>query len=132
MARISNSIFGSLDWFQTGYAYDVSNHQLCLAELMADYVSWFRIFFALFADFIRAFPRSWRAAILVAVHAVAGVADGAFALLASIMEYDIWKVLISGLCRVILKQGVPEGSAYAPSVFNLLPDGLIKQLRASG
>ena len=43
---------------------------------------------------------------------VAGIKDGALVLLASIMDYDIWIILLSGVCHVMAKQGVPEGSKY--------------------
>ena len=54
--------------------------------------------------------------------------DGALALLGSIMERDCWRITLSGDSVVSTCEGIPEGSKYGPSCFNLLPNTLVKDL----
>ena len=69
---------------------------------------------------------------LIQLKVLVGISDGAFTLAASIMEFDVWLILLSGLQRVLLYQGAPEGSKYGPKFFNLLPDTLIRKLVENG
>ena len=132
LVRFGNSVDESLLWFQTGYRFDVANHQLSLSVLQDSYVQQGRSLFMLFGDFVHAFPRSWRAPLLIQLKVLVGISDGAFTLAASIMEFDVWLILLSGLQRVLLYQGAPEGSKYGPKFFNLLPDTLIRRLVENG
>ena len=126
LGRINPLLHRSLEWFQTGYRFDVRNHHFTLSCLQHEYQHWNRCFIAVFADFVHAFPRGWRAAILEECHDCAGLRDGALALLGSIMERDCWRITLSGDSIVSTCEGIPEGSKYGPSCFNLLPNTLVK------
>lgn len=130
MNRIANSIHRSIEWHQTGYRFDARNHHFTLCCLLQEYSYWNRCFIAIFADFVHAFPRCWRDALLYECHQVVGLKDGAFALLGSIMKKDVWRISLSGDSCLSTTGGIPEGSKYGPPCFNLLPNSLIKRLQA--
>lgn len=81
MARISGMLHKAVEWYQTGYRYDVRNHHFTFSFLLQEYSSWNRCFVAIFADFVHAFPRCWRSALLHECYRTAGLRDGALALL---------------------------------------------------
>ena len=128
LGRIAPLLHRSLEWFQTGYRFDVKNHHFTLSSLQAEYQHWNRCFIAIFADFVHAFPRGWRAAIVEQCHDCAGLKDGALALLGSIMDSDYWRITLSGDSVVSTREGIPEGSKYGPTCFNMLPNTLVKAL----
>ena len=97
LTRIAPAIYRSLKWFQTGYRFDVKNHHFTLSCLQLEYKHWNRTFIAVFGDFVHAFPRCWRAALVKQFHSAVGLRDGALSLLGSIMEQDTWRVTLSGL-----------------------------------
>ena len=122
LTRLAPQIHRSLEWFQTGYRFDVRNHHFTLSCLQSEYGHWKRSFVAIFADFVHAFPRCWRAALLKQSHDSVGLRDGALQLLGSIMEQDTWRITLSGDSITGTCEGIPEGSKYGPAAFNLLPD----------
>ena len=127
--RIGSSLFNCVDSVQTGYRFDVMLHQFTLHTLQDEYRFWKRAFIEIFADFVHAFPRAWRALILVEAGVSAGIRDGALALLASILKEDYWRITLSGDSVVHRSHGIPEGSKLGPPCFNLLPNTLISRLR---
>ncbi|CAE7246984.1 unnamed protein product [Symbiodinium natans] len=129
MSRISPVIHSSFDFVQTGYRFDVLHHHLTLSVLQDDYKCWRRAFFVIFADFVHAFPRAWRDLLLVEARHTAGIRDGAFALLASVMKCDFWRIALSGESVATVADGVPEGSKYGPPCFNFLPNTLVRRMR---
>ena len=47
------------------------------------------------------------------------------------MDQDTWRITLSGDSITGTYEGIPEGNKYGPAAFNLLPDGLVKDLLRS-
>ena len=73
-----------------------------------------RCIWAIFGDLKQAFPKSWRESILALLHTQAGIRDGAFALIANMLEWDEVLVALSGRSLVRVGQGIPEGGLLGP------------------
>ena len=80
------------------------------------------------ADLVKAFPRTWRAYLVNAIHDAAGIRGGAMSLFHSILFSDEWLVPLSGLSWEKISHGVPEGCRIGAPCFNFLPDSLVSML----
>lgn len=66
MHRVKHSFHHCVDWVQTGYLHDVQLHHFTLHILLQeDCRFWNRAFLEIFADFVHAFPKTWRSLIMV-------------------------------------------------------------------
>lgn len=60
------------------------------------------------------------------------ILDGAYATLVSALATDAVHVWLSGRSTVDVTQGIPEGGALGPLLYNLVPDSLVRYLCAQG
>ena len=127
--RIRPLVSPALQPIQGGYIRDSLDTVLYLHELSVHYVACGRCLLAIHGDLIHAFPRTWREELLVLLHYVVGIRDGALAEVASILEWDEWLVPLSGASWKSITQGLPEGGVLGPLLFNLLLDTLSIALR---
>jgi len=86
----------------------------------------------MFGDLQKAFPRTWRESLLVRLRDTVGLADGVYALLASIMELDSVHVNYNGVQVVDITQGIAEGGTIGPLTHPVHMDSLAEMLLAAG
>ena len=86
--RLKHIVFDYLMPVQSGYWKGVEDPHLVLHELCSMTMEHKRQLWLVFADFKKAFPRTWRGNLLLLLNKGPRVLDGAFALLASVLELD--------------------------------------------
>jgi len=77
-SRLKTDVWGALRPGQNGYIRDTADPLLVAHEVIAALLAEGRRGWLLLGDFRKAFPRTWREHLLVLLHQVAGVRDGAF------------------------------------------------------
>ena len=117
---------------QSGYLRDVADAHLLLHELSAAAIQDGRPLCAIFGDLQKAFPRTWRQGLLCSLHARAGIRDGCFALLSSILAEDNVHVHFNGSAAVLVHQGISEGGTIGPLTFPIYMEELTQELLAAG
>ena len=127
-ARVKPRLVASLLPGQSGYIRDAGDAVLFFNELTADYKAHRRCLIAVPADLVRAFPRSWREALIAMTSSVAEINAGALAALGSMLAWDEWLVPLSGTSWLQVLQGIPEGGVLGPLLFDLLPNSLVDML----
>jgi len=113
---------------QSRYSRDVGDAQLLLGGVLAILQTQKRSAWCIFGDLWKAFPRTWRQRLLHLCHARAGISDGSWSLLASILSFDRVVVTIGGHTVIVVEQGISEGGLVGTFAFNLLPDELVRDL----
>ncbi len=129
-ARLSSQVKGSITAGQSGYIRDVGDAHLLLHECMAEAIAVHKPIWAVFGDLQKAFPRTWREAMLLELATTARVQDGILSVLGSMMEQDHIYVFISGGSVVTMRQGVAEGGLLGPLAFPSYMDTLVQALVA--
>ena len=114
---------------QSGFVRSVEDTLLLLHETAADAADNLRALWVLFADQVKAFPRTWRADILEEAATGPRIRDGALALLGSILDHDSVCIWLSGDSVVTVTQGIPEGGCIGPMAYPLIPDSLLRLLQ---
>ena len=79
-------------------------------------------------DFVKAFPQTWRADLLLLLSDGPGVRGGALVLLHNIFAADVVHVWLSGEGKVEIKRGIPEGGTLGCLAYTTLPDSLVRAL----
>ena len=130
--RLKTDIFSYIRPCQSGYIKGVDDPQLVLHEMCSRAQHANRRIWYIMGDFIKAFPRVWRALMLDLLHTGPKVHDGMFELMASMLESDSVHIWLSGRSVVLVTQGIPEGGSLGPLCYNLLPDDLVRRLEAQG
>ena len=127
-SRVQERMQGAISCFQSGFMRDVADPHLCLYELGCLFLSRKQPLLLFMADLVKAFPRTWRAYLVNAIHEAAGIRWGAMSLFHSILSSDEWLIPLSGLSWEKISDGVPEGCRIGPPCFNFLPDTLVSML----
>lgn len=91
-----------------------------------------RVVWLLFGDFKRALPKCWRCGLLHLASNLANIRGGRFALLGSTMLSDTVVDTHSGLSAVHITESLPEGGRLGPTLYNAVPDSLIRHLLEHG
>ena len=128
--RVTASLRADLRGCQSGYIRDVQDPHLLLHEVVSmrrqrNMPTWL-----VMADYVKAFPRTWRDDLLVILAEGPQLQDGAFALLADILARDEVVINQSGWSVVELRHGLPEGGTIGPLTYTSLPNTLMKELLA--
>ena len=131
-ARTSVQVRSSITPGQSGYMRDVADAHLLLHELVAERCALLLCLWAYFGDLEKAFPRTWRCSLLQQLHDKAGLRDGMFGLLSSILEQDRVHVNISGNTVLLVVEGVAEGGLIGPLAFPSYMEGLTELLVSNG
>jgi hypothetical protein len=140
-SRGRDGLWDSLQPEQSGYRYSTDNPHLVAHELLADRQAQGLPTTLLPADMKKAFPRTWREALLdeastdLAAEGRPGVPlrGGALVAVAECLRWDEVVVGIGATSLVEVQlQGVPEGGVLGPWLYTKLPDVLIRRLRAAG
>ena len=130
--RVKPRLLGAISCFQSGFMRDVSDPHFCFIELCYVFLARKQPLFAFFADLVKAFPRSWRAFLVKALHESGGLRGGIMSLFHSMLRSDEWLVPLSGVSWETISCGVPEGCRIGPPLFNFLPDTLVTMLIEEG
>jgi len=130
--RVKGDIFAYIMPCQSGYQKGVESPHFVLHEVAAMAKVQGRQLWLVLGDFKKAFPRVWRNHLLLLLNKGPRVLDGAFALLASILESDVAHVWLGGRSSVVVVEGIPEGGSLGPLTYNLLPDTLVRRLVDGG
>ena len=96
-SRVQERMQGTISCFQSGFMRDVADPHLCLYELGCLFLSRKQPLLLFMADLVKAFPRTWRAYLVNAIHEAAGIRGGAMSLFHSILSSDEWLIPLSGL-----------------------------------
>ena len=129
--RVKTQVRAHLSRGQSGYVRDVGDPQLVLQAAMACIQETNRCAWTCFGDLLKAFPHTWREALVMLMHDGPGLRCGALALLGSVLQFDVILVRQSGASEVRVDQGVPEGGVIGPLGFTQLPDVLVKDILAA-
>ena len=81
-------------------------------------------------DLQKAFPRTWRAGMLLRLAQDAGLQAGLLHTICSSLQADHVIITLGGTSVVTVHEGVPEGGQLGPLGFNTLPDALVRMLQA--
>ena len=108
----------------SGYMRDVADTHLLLHEVVAERRELGCSLWVCFGDLEKAFPKTWRAVMLKNLEQDAGMCDGMYGLLGSILQHDRVHVNICGSTIVVVEQGVAEGGVIGPLAFPSYMEGL--------
>ena len=117
---------------QSGYARGVEDSQLVLHEACAERCGSKLCTWILLGHQKKAFPKTWREALLRLLWKYGGFRGGVSELAASIMERDEVAVWLSGSSSITITQGLAEGGCLGRALYTSLPDSLVRQLEAAG
>ena len=131
-ARLRPDVFSDIYEGQSGFWLGVEAPQLLLFEITALAVSLGLPLWAIFGDFLKAFPKTWRELAVCIVAERRSVSHGALALLGSILQEDTLHVWHSGASVVKITQGMPEGGSVGNLLYTSVPDTLVRALLADG
>lgn len=130
--RLRSTVWGSLRPGQSGYIRDCADAHLVAHEIIAAAIHEGRCIWAILGDFKKAFPKTWRQALLAFLAHDVGVRDGMLSLLGNIFSWDEVVVECSGRSVARIMQGIPEGGLLGPLGYTQLPNSLVKELENKG
>ena len=117
---------------QTGYIHRCEYHALAFHELAACRLGCGCGLWALMGDLVGAFPKTWRALVLVLASVSAGIQGTELVLLREFLRHTSVEVSYSGSSVVEMDSGLPEGGMLGPLCYPLVPSLLDKMLSGAG
>ena len=102
---------------QSGYVRGTEDPHLLLFELQSIRVALGMCLWATFGDYVKAFPRTWRADLLDMVLSDGHTHGGAMALLGDMLSGDVLHIWLSGSSVVDVFAGLPEGGTLGPALY---------------